>query len=196
MMERKTDEGRVGNWIMCHSGVKFYLEDPKSSDVVVSDIAHALSNYCRFTGHTREFYSVGTHSILCADLARKDGMSAKIQLYCLLHDDSEAYLGDISRPLKEMLPNYCELEEGVQTVVHEAFGLPEMTEEEHKTVKHYDNLMLANEIGQFMINSEDFGVKPIYNGVHIPRFGNMHVKNRFLEIFYRLMYEYTDEKEK
>jgi hypothetical protein len=194
-MQRIMDEGRIGNWIQTYSGIRFYLLDPRAEEVNAYDIAHALSNYCRFTGHTKEFYSVGTHSILCADLARKDSMSVKIQLYCLLHDGSEAYLGDIARPLKAMLPNYVEMEDKVQEAVYEAFGLPQPTDEEWKTVKHYDDFMLANEIGQLMINSEDFGIEPIYNGIHIPRQGNVQVRNRFLDILDYLLKEYKEELE-
>lgn len=179
---------------MCYTGTKFYLLDPRAEDVRAEDIAHALSNYCRYTGHTKDFYSVATHSILCAELARLDGMSAKIQLYNLLHDGSEAYLGDIARPLKELLPNYVEIEDRVQEVVFEAFGLPQPTEEEWKTIKHYDNYMLGTEIAQLMINHEEFaGVEVIYNGITIPKRGNVHVKNRFLTILDILLKEYKEE---
>lgn len=183
-----------GSWIMTFSGIHFYLLDPRAEEVNEYDIAHALSNICRFTGHTREFYSVATHSILCAEQARKDRMSAKIQLYCLLHDGSEAYLTDVSRPLKELLGKvYTDMEDAVQSCVYERFGLPQPTDEEWATVKHYDDFMLANEIGQLMINQEEFGVKPIYNGVYLPRFGNIHVRTRFLQILEHLLKEYKEE---
>src|SRR5437764_15264431 len=180
---------------MTYTGRSFHLTEPIPSEVDREDIAHALSNICRFTGHTKYFYSVGTHSILCADLARKDGMSAKIQLYCLLHDASEAYLADINRPLKSLIAwQYCPLEEEVSSVIFEHFNLPQPTDEEWKTIKHYDNFMLANEIGQLMINADEFEIEPIYNGVHLPRYGNVHVKNRFIEILEHLLVEYEEEK--
>jgi hypothetical protein len=186
---------RKGNYIQTFSGKRFYLLDPRAEEIDINDIAHALSNNCRFTGHTREFYSVATHSVLCAELARKDGMSAKIQLYCLLHDGSEAYLNDIARPLKEILGSvYTDMEDKVQECVFEHFGLPQPTEEEWKTVKHYDDFMLANEIGQLMLNSDDFGIEPIYNGVFIPRVGNVHCKVRFIQILEVLLKEYEEEK--
>src|SRR5437764_5017626 len=90
-------------WIMTYTGKNFHLLNPQPDEVDRVDIAHALSNVCRFTGHTKDFYSVATHSILCAEQARKDGMSAKIQLYCLLHDGSETYLADVNAPLKAIL---------------------------------------------------------------------------------------------
>lgn len=182
-------------WIMTYTGRKFHLSEPSPEEVDREDIAHALSNICRFTGHTKYFYSVGTHSILCAEQARKDGMSAKIQLYCLLHDGSEAYLTDVNRPLKSIIENvYCPIEEEVSVVIFEHFGLPQPTDEEWKTVKHYDNLMLANEIGQLMINADEFEIEPIYNGIYLPRYGNVHVKNRFIDILEYLIVEYEEEK--
>lgn len=186
---------RTGQWIMCYSGTKFYLQDPIAEDVNELDIAHALSNICRFTGHTKYFYSVGTHSVLCAEQARKDNMSAKIQLYLLLHDASEAYLTDVNRPLKDIIRHvYSPLEEKVISVVFEHFGLPQPTDEEWNAIKYYDDLLLANEIGQLMINQEEFAIKPIYNGILLPRFGNVHVENRFLQILEFLLKEYEEEK--
>lgn len=188
-MERKK------NWIMTYTGKHFHLADPKPEEVDREDIAHGISNICRFTGHTKYFYSVGTHSILCAEQARKDGMTAKVQLYCLLHDASESYLADINRPLKELLGNiYTDLEDVVMSAVWKHFNLPEPTDEEWTTVKHYDNLMLAHEIGQLMINADEFAIEPIYNGILLPKFQNTYVKFRFIEILEHLMVEYEEEK--
>lgn len=187
-------ERNRGPWIMCYTGKHFHLQHPIADEVDRVDIAHSLSNNCRFTGHTKDFYSVATHSILCAEQARKDGMTAKIQLYLLLHDASETYLTDVNRPLKEVLGKiYTDLEDRVQSVVWEHFGLPEPTDLEWRTVKHYDNYLLANEIGQLMINSDEFDIEPIYDGIQIPRYSNVHVKNRFLEILEFLLKEYKEE---
>lgn len=185
---------RNKQWIMTYTGKRFYLADPKPEQFCRIDIAHSLSNVCRFTGHTKHFYSVAMHSILCAEQARKDGMSTLVQLYLLLHDASEAYLADVNRPLKSLLgKTYTDLEDKVSEVAFEHFGLPQPTEEQWKTVKHYDNFLLANEIGQLMLNPEEFGIEPIYNGIHFPQLGNVQVKNRFLEILEFLLEEYQKE---
>ena len=55
-------------WIQTFTGKRMYPLDPKPEDICIEDIAHALSNICRFTGHTKKFYSVGEHSINCLDL--------------------------------------------------------------------------------------------------------------------------------
>jgi hypothetical protein len=186
---------RKGQWIMTYTGKKFHLLDPHPDEVDIMDITHALSNVCRYTGHTKYFYSVATHSILCVDQARKDNMTAKMQLYIALHDASEAYLTDVNRPLKSILGKiYTDLEDKVTEVIFEHFGLPQPTEQEWKTVKYYDDFVLANEIPQLMLNAEEFGIEPIYNGIQIPRYGNVHVENRFRQIIELLLKEYEEEK--
>lgn len=188
-------ERNRGNWIMTYTGKHFHLLDPTPDEIDRYDIAHALSNVARFTGHTRFFYSVGTHSILCAEQARKDRMSAKIQLYCLLHDASESYLSDVNRPLKEIIREVYEpIENRVMETVWEHFNVPEPTDEEWKTVKHYDDFMLANEIGQLMPNSEEFSIEPICDGVTIPRYKNVQTKVKFLDTLEQLIVEYEEEK--
>lgn len=74
------------------------LYDPTPDMISLVDIAHALSHVCRFGGHTREFYSVAQHSCLVSYLA-----PAEWRLAALMHDATEAYLGDVIRPLKNIL---------------------------------------------------------------------------------------------
>ena len=57
---------RIGDWIQVHSGRQFWPLDPRTEEVDIHDIAHALSLVCRFTGHVKEFYSVAQHSVLVA----------------------------------------------------------------------------------------------------------------------------------
>ena len=60
---RQPGEQRTGNWMQTYSGVQFWPLDPHHSEINIVDIAHALSNMCRYAGHCREFYSVAEHSI-------------------------------------------------------------------------------------------------------------------------------------
>lgn len=89
--------------------------DPKDIDIV--DIAHALSHNCRWTGHTKTFYSVARHSIYVANLLPEEH-----QLAGLGHDFSEAFLSDISRPLKNHLIGYKEIEDRLMHVIANKFG--------------------------------------------------------------------------
>lgn len=91
---------------------------PRPEQIKLVDIAHALSNICRFTGHTRQFYSVAQHSALVARL-----LPPELRLWGLLHDASEAYIADVAQPVKPRLQNYREIEDRLQRVVCVRFGL-------------------------------------------------------------------------
>lgn len=124
-------------YILTHTGIHFDLVDPQPDMIDERDIAHALAHLCRFTGHTSRFHSVAEHSMGVAH--HVDG---KHKLEALLHDASEAYLGDVSLPLKSLLPDYRKIEDRVDAVIRERFGLPSAKSVE---VKHADLRMLAIE---------------------------------------------------
>ncbi len=104
------------NWIQTYTGEKFYPTDPDSEEVCIFDIAHALSNTCRFSGHCEIFYSVAQHCVLgsyhCDDA-----------LWFLLHDAAEAYLVDLPRPIKKCFPVFEELENKILEAIAEKFNL-------------------------------------------------------------------------
>lgn len=119
--------------------------DPKNvsqRDICAADIAHSLSLMCRACGHFRHFYSVAQHSINCMREARARGFSERVCFAALLHDGSEAYLSDISRPVKEHLEEYASLEERFQTAIYERFGLFPLSEEEKRLVSIVDDACL------------------------------------------------------
>ena len=96
----------MSDHITTYSGVKFSPLNPKEEDIRIDDIAHALSLMTRANGHFPEFYSVAQHCIACCKEAIARGYSNKVALALLLHDASEAYLSDITRPLKKHLEVY------------------------------------------------------------------------------------------
>lgn len=99
------------------SGRFFDILKPEEYDFDIEEIATALSNLCRYTGHVCKFYSVAEHSVLVSRLL-PDGLA----LCGLLHDASEAYLGDVSSPLKKLLPDYKRIEERVEQAIARQFG--------------------------------------------------------------------------
>ena len=97
-------------WILTHTGKRVNLQNPRAEDVCLEDITYALARLNRFTGHADPSWSVGQHSLLCAELARLQGGSLELQRSCLSHDFAEAYLGDVSSPLKRCIQGYHGLE--------------------------------------------------------------------------------------
>ena len=141
-------------WIETYTGKRFYPLDPDPSSVDIEDIAHALSNLCRFTGHCREFYSVATHSILCADQAMVDGghwyRMRRLALLLLLHDAAEAYCSDVAYPIKPHLTGYAEIEERIMQAIYKRLGVDPPSRGELACIKHIDHRMGATEASQLM----------------------------------------------
>ena len=141
---REMTMGRYGDWCCSASGRQFWPEDPRAEDIDIGDIAHALSNLCRFAGHCREFYSVAQHSVLVS--LECDPEDA---LWGLLHDAPEAYIVDLPRPLKRSpaMEAYRRVEDLQVIAVCERFGLP-LTPP--PSVKRADNAVLAAEARDLM----------------------------------------------
>lgn len=113
---------RCPPWFQTYSGRKFNPRTATAADINIEDIAHALSQYCRFGGHTRYFYSVAQHSCLVHDAMPDQPV---LRLQALLHDATEAYMGDVVKPLKLVLYDYQKIEARLERIVMRAFNLPE-----------------------------------------------------------------------
>lgn len=136
---------KKGDYLNTYSGIRFYPLDPASEDIKMIDIAHALSLTCRFNGHCKSFYSVAQHSLFCATEAQLRGYSPVVQLACLLHDASEAYISDITRPVKKYLSEYKQIEKNIQDAILRTYGVPELTCEAEAIIKMIDDAMLGYE---------------------------------------------------
>lgn len=142
--------GRKGDWIETYTGIKFYPLDPRPEEVDIRDIAHALSLICRFNGHCKHFYSVAQHSINVIDAMKSGGVTNPESLLCgLLHDAAEAYLADISRPVKPFLQGYRNAEDKLQYLIYKAYGL-EVTPHLSAIIHEFDDLVLHAEAMQLM----------------------------------------------
>ncbi len=109
---------RKGDWIQTFTGRQYWPLDPSPDDVCIEDIAHALSNLCRFGGHCREFYSVAQHSVIVMM-----NLPPELDAIGLLHDASEAYCVDLPRPIKRNVTGYAAVEEFNAIVIGCRFGL-------------------------------------------------------------------------
>lgn len=114
-----TDHDRDSRWIQTATGRRFWPLSPRIEDVNVFDIAHALSNKCRYSGHTAHFYSVAQHSVLVAAF-----LPPELKLWGLMHDAAEAYLPDVANPIKSSIVGFQEIEDRVMRVVADYAGLP------------------------------------------------------------------------
>jgi hypothetical protein len=143
-----------GGWIATYSGTKITPLKPNPKDIHIEDIAHALANQCRFTGHVRKFYSVAQHCYLASTINPKEEALEK-----LLHDGSEAYLADIARPIKnvpEFGAVYLAAEAKLEQAIAKRFNLTWPWSPE---VKRVDNLLLWAEMNQLMPNDPPDGVE-------------------------------------
>jgi hypothetical protein len=118
---------RRGDWTQTYTGRQFWPLDPRAEDIDPRDVAHALSLQCRYNGMVRSFYSVAEHCVLMS-LA----VAPEHALHALLHDATEAYVGDMVRPLKNHMRAYRAAEDLVWAAVAERFGVdPTIPDEVH-----------------------------------------------------------------
>lgn len=143
------------SFITTYSGRHFNLVNINATSINIHDIANALSNICRFTGHLKHFYSVAQHSVHCSEI-----VAPELAFEALMHDAAEAYLGDVSAPLKALLPDYRRIEKQVEKVLRWKYSLPEF---ESPDVKHADLVMLATERRDFGL--DDGTDWPVLKGI-------------------------------
>lgn len=139
-----------GHWMTTYTGKKFHYRNPFLSEICIEDIAHHLSLICRFTGACREFYSVAEHSIRVAEI-----VPSHLKLSALLHDAAEAYLNDISRPVKYS-HKLDETERGITRMINAKFGIATNVPE----IKYADAKLLATEARDIMPNTDGWAELP------------------------------------
>ncbi|MEN1976885.1 YfbR-like 5'-deoxynucleotidase [Cellulomonas sp. P4] len=142
-----------GAWMQTYTGRRFYPMDPAPADVVPIDIAHALGMLCRYNGHVDRFYSVAEHCVLMSEYVEHQH-SRELALMALLHDATEAYVGDMIRPLKVHMPEYRAAEDRVMSAIAHHFGLAELIArhngERPPEVKEADSRILLTERAELM----------------------------------------------
>ncbi len=175
--------------ISTRSGRRLYLHNPHSSQIHIDDIAHGLAHQCRFNGQTNKFYSVAQHSMIVASI-----LPPELKLAGLLHDAAEAYLGDIVQPLKELLPEFEEIEARFAKVIGERFNV-DLSHNE--LVKKADLIALATEKRDLMpmdiVEWEALaGINPIYKT--ITPFSPDKAKADFINYYLKLTAKNNDQR--
>lgn len=160
-----------------YTGIKFYPSNPRLEDINIIDIAHGLSNMCRFSGQCFEFYSVAEH---CLHIS----YNCKYPLWGLLHDAPEAYVVDVPSPIKAHLPEYKKIENNIMKVICTKYNLslPEPPE-----VKETDIRMLATEISQLFYGCDDENLVNPLPGVRLQFLSPKEAKSAFLMRFFELV---------
>ena len=149
----------TGPTILLSSGHYFDLLDPAASRFTLGDIATGLGNTCRFAGQCDGFYSVAEHCWHASFL-----VPANLAFAALMHDAAEAFVGDVTRPLKSLLPAYREIESRIDGVIADRFALADLCR--HRLVKEADVRMLAREQQVLMPAHADEWT--ILSGVDVP----------------------------
>lgn len=184
-----------GGWVNTNSGRRFHPLSATPENVFVPDIAHSLSMLCRYNGHVDEFYSVAEHSVLLMRYLERMLVDhpdryivRNVLRWALFHDASEAYLGDVVRPLKR-LPQYefyRSAEARLMEVIAQAVGLvgPEPT-----IVKTYDLRICGTEARQLFTNLHATWTFPAasLSGVRCEGWSPRVAKQAFLDEAHRLV---------
>ncbi len=126
-----------------YTGKIFYPLNARAEDVCIEDIAHALSQKVRYTGHCHGVYTVAQHSVLVARHCKENPFDG------LMHDSTEAYLPDVAKPIKHLIPKFDEIEARLFDVIAPVFGLQNPMPEE---VHYWDKVLLKTEYRDLMTN--------------------------------------------
>lgn len=166
---------RVGDWMQTFSGRQFWPLDPRSEEIFIEDIAHALSLQCRYGGHCLQFYSVAEHSV---HLARF--VEPQYRLWALLHDASEAYVVDVPRPLKRFLQGYRNAEREVMLEICKRFGMPFPMP---SAVHNADNRIIQDERVNLSVSIAEWTDLPAPLGIRIECWSPERAEAEFLAMF-------------
>lgn len=172
-MAKKTTRKKPKDFFLqTYSGHTFEPKIGKVSQVDVRDIAHALSNLCRYSGQCRGFYSVAEHSVLVSKIIRimwPDDVESRWA--GLLHDATEAYVGDLTTPLKTILPKFIEVEDALAMDIAKVLKV-KWTKQTHTRVKIADMIALSTEARKLFADVSHWDSIKLYD----PRSDLLHLQ--------------------
>lgn len=178
-------------WMITNTGREHHLlgTSQQFNAPTIEEIAHALAQINRFTGHTKRPYSVAEHSLLVCSIADREGASLSAQLAALLHDAHEAFTGDVASPVKWAIGDAWEVLEQSQAIsVHSALGVRAAMVAHRAAVKRWDLIALATERRDLtrydpavnmpwpILDTPGQVVQPIPNSIDTPLRANTHWK--------------------
>jgi hypothetical protein len=188
-----TKEARAST-ITTQSLVIFDPMEPEFDDIHIEDIAHALSHICRANGHFFHFYSVAQHSLNCAFEALAREYSPREQLACLIHDASEAYLGDLVEPIKSQMPKYRKAEKALQNMIYGKYLGSTLSRKEQALVDEIDDAVLEREFKVLLDLKPQTAGSSCKARLSFSQVPFEEIRFAYTKRFYELRDETTDEK--
>lgn len=152
-------------WLQTFYGGRVSVMNPQPDQIDILDIVVALTKQCRFNGHCSEFYSVAEHCVRGSLLAEKL-YGKEIAREFLLHDATEAYMGDMIRPVKRMIPQFKEMEQVFWKAISSKFNLPYI---HSKEVHYIDNVMVTWEKRDLLPHAEVWPNLPDITQLYLPK---------------------------
>jgi len=148
--------------IRTYTGLIVDLMRPTADMICVEDISMGLANVCRFGGQIGKHYSVALHSLLVMQLAQPE-----LSRYAIIHDASEAYLGDVVKPLKHIIgEKYALIEDRWMHEICAKYGL---CFSHLEAIKRYDGQALQMEHKYLQLGDRE-SKEAMYFGSFLERF--------------------------
>lgn len=122
----------------------------KPEDIDIEEVAHSLSNLCRYNGMTKKFYSVAEHCVLMTRHAREQWLdNEQVQKAALLHDASEAYVGDVTYHLKKVVLDFSYYEDQILNAIFKKYNV-DFSGQIEEDVHWLDRCICVDEMKQLM----------------------------------------------
>lgn len=168
--------------IYTYSGPLFDFKNPHADMIRIEDIARGLSNSAHFGGQTKQYFSIAQHCMLVYELMPTEYMEDyTMGMAALLHDASEAYTGDMLKPLKNMLPEFKKIEDRIMEVIFTKYDLPLET---MRSIKVYD------------MNAQDIEFRALMRReIFLTEMTPQESYDAFMEVFNKLINLKIDENE-
>lgn len=143
-----------GEWIETWTGRRIFPMALRPEDVCLEDVAWALSNKCRYSGHCL-FYSVAEHSLHLANWSQDKKHPPEVVFNFLMHDAAEAYLPDVPSTIKPLFPELSETEDRILKTIFKSLHIPFILDESEVKgrVKEADMRIRIDERIMIMPNS-------------------------------------------
>lgn len=147
-------------------GSEMDLNNFSAEEVTIEQIATGLGNTCRYNGQVRRFYSVAEHSVLLSQYFRDQGYPKSMQVFALMHDSSEAFIGDIVYHLKSEIPEFKVMEWRIIEKIFDKFSIYPSTDEE-EALHQADRRICIDEMYNLCKNIDPVLFEKGYQPLHV-----------------------------